>query len=60
MFLYFKNFVAKKCFFDKDDYMLTIDDLPKFEEFVSDSQETTDLYHSKYSENDTEESIESI
>jgi len=28
----------------------TIDDLPKFEEFVSDNNEDVDLYHSKYSE----------
>ena len=38
----------------------TIDDLPKFEEFVSEQPETTDLYHSKYSETDTEEEKENI
>ena len=38
----------------------TIDDLPKFEEFVSDTQETTDLYHSKYSENDDIEDVEQL
>ena len=38
----------------------TIDDLPKFEEFVSEQPETTDLYHSKYSETDTEEEKEDI
>lgn len=37
----------------------TIDDLPKFEDFVSDNQESTDLYHSKYSEKN-EEVIEVI
>lgn len=36
----------------------TIDDLPKFEEFVSEQQETTDLYHSKYSEKEEEQEVE--
>lgn len=35
----------------------TIDDLPKFEDFVSDNNEDVDLYHSKYSEK-TEENSE--
>ena len=34
----------------------TIDDLPKFEELV-DNQESTDLYHSKYSEKEDTENI---
>ena len=40
----------------------TIEDLPKFEEFVADNQEPTDLYHSKYSEKneDTIEELEEI
>lgn len=36
----------------------TINDLPKFEDFVSDNQESTDLYHSKYSEQEDNDSIE--
>ena len=38
----------------------TIDDLPKFEEFVSEQQETTDLYHSKYSEKEEIEEVEQL
>lgn len=34
----------------------TIDDLPKFEELV-DNQESTDLYHSKYSEKEDTENV---
>lgn len=34
----------------------TIDDLPKFEELVE-NQESTDLYHSKYSENEDTENV---
>lgn len=34
----------------------TIDDLPKFENFVSENQEATDLYHSKYTEKNEEDS----
>ena len=34
----------------------TIDDLPKFENFVSENQEDTDLYHSKYTEKNEEDS----
>lgn len=36
----------------------TIADLPKFEDFVSDNNETTDLYHSKYTEENDVEVLE--
>lgn len=36
----------------------TITDLPKFEDFVSDNNETTDLYHSKYTEENDVEVLE--
>lgn len=35
----------------------TVDDLPKFEDFVSENQEDMDLYHSKYKEENESEEV---